>query len=151
VFIGTTNATSYLQDTTGARRFPPLRVTRPIDIDALRRDREQLWAEAVHRFDAGESWWLTGDLVADAADEAEQRFVQHPWEAPIAAYLQNPQRRQTGVTTEEILASLGIETGQRTKAHAMTVGDILHRLGWERRRVRVAGGRAYLYSPKETP
>lgn len=147
VFIGTTNATSYLQDATGARRFPPLRIG-TIDIDALRRDRDQLWAEALHRFKAGETWWLAGDLVADAAEEAEHRFVRHPWEEPIAAYLQNPQRVSAGVTTEELLAACGVDTAHRTTAHAMTVGSVLGRLGWERRRARVAGARVYLYFPK---
>lgn len=45
VIVGTTSATEYLHDTTGNRRFWPVRVER-FDLDRLRVDRDQLWAEA---------------------------------------------------------------------------------------------------------
>jgi len=60
VFAGTVNppAGGYLKDPTGARRIWPVACHGVIDLEALERDRSQLWAEAVARFNAGAKWWL---------------------------------------------------------------------------------------------
>ena len=50
VFVGTTNDEEYLKDPTGNRRWQPVRcgVVDAIDWAAIERDRDQLWAEALH-------------------------------------------------------------------------------------------------------
>ena len=53
VFVGTTNQYEYLKDSTGGRRFWCVRIDGEVDLDRLRRERDQLFAEAVHRFNAG--------------------------------------------------------------------------------------------------
>jgi hypothetical protein len=74
VFAGTINPLEgYLNDPTGARRFWPV-VCRDIDLETLVRDRDQLWAEARVRFQAGMPWWLdTPELEALARPEQEAR------------------------------------------------------------------------------
>lgn len=72
VFAGTTNDAIYLGDRTGNRRFWPVRVGQ-CDIEALERDREQLWAEAVVRLQAGERGWLGAEGEAWAAAAQEER------------------------------------------------------------------------------
>jgi predicted P-loop ATPase len=52
VFFGTTNNERYLIDETGNRRFNPVYVDK-LNFKALLRDRDQLWAEALHTFQFG--------------------------------------------------------------------------------------------------
>jgi predicted P-loop ATPase len=78
VFWGTTNRTDYIKDETGNRRFLPIRV-RQVDIEGLKGARDQLWAEAVHYFKAGEKYWLSDDLLKLAEREANERFEEDPW------------------------------------------------------------------------
>ena len=78
VFWGTTNRTDYIKDETGNRRFLPIRVEQ-VDIEGLKGARDQLWAEAVHYFKAGEKYWLSDDLLKLAEREANERFEEDPW------------------------------------------------------------------------
>lgn len=59
VFAGSTNARGFLLDEEH-RRFWVVEVG-SIHDEHVARDRDQLWAEAVVRYQAGERWWLTAD------------------------------------------------------------------------------------------
>jgi predicted P-loop ATPase len=56
VFVGTTNTDDWIKDETGGRRFWPVKVNH-IDLEWLAEYRDQLFAEAVAAYDAGEPWW----------------------------------------------------------------------------------------------
>jgi hypothetical protein len=69
VFAATTNDFEFLDD--GAeRRWWPVAV-QSLDEQWLRANRDQLWAEALHRFRQGEDWWK---VPRDALDEAQVPF-----------------------------------------------------------------------------
>lgn len=78
VFCGTTNEALFLKGGTGNRRFwviriePHLRKHRKWQI-ALDRDRDQLWAEAVHYYREGEKLYLNEELEA-LARKRQQEF-----------------------------------------------------------------------------
>jgi hypothetical protein len=57
IFAATTNDATPFLDATGNRRFWPVH-TGTVNIGALARDKDQLWAEAFTRYQEGERWWL---------------------------------------------------------------------------------------------
>jgi predicted P-loop ATPase len=136
VFAGTTNADAYLADETGNRRFWPVKVT-GLRLEELVRDRDQLWAEAVVRFKAGEAWWLDREVEAFAAEEQEQRRQGDPWEEPILDWL--GRQTKTEHTVAEILSgALQREVGDWTQADLNRVARCLRANGYERFQVRAA-------------
>lgn len=143
VFVGSTNDSHYLRDATGARRFWPIRVGQ-IDIDALRRDRDQLWAEAVHWYQAGESWWKVP--ADEAQEEQEARYRADSWEEIIRPWLASSPE----VTTTEVLTDcLGIETKWHDSSAQIRVGVALKRCGWKRVKVRKGQDFAWVYRPPD--
>jgi len=124
VFAGTTNRDDWQADDTGARRFWPVRCGF-LNPDWLRENREQLFAEAVARFNAGEDWWSVP--VLQASTEADERRPEDPWEEIIGSYME-PQRTYSA---REILGGpLQIDIKDQSNAAAKRVGVILRRLGW---------------------
>lgn len=92
VFIATTNAPNFLTDAGGNRRWwiVPCRATarrRGADIAQLRRDRDQVWAEAEEYYRAGEPLTLGAELQADAAGAQEQAMEDDPWRGMIAEFV----------------------------------------------------------------
>jgi len=78
VFTGSTNDQQYLRDPTGNRRFWPVRLSTPLsdaDLAALEGARDQLWAEALAAYRAGEPWHLTHDENALAVIEQGERMM----------------------------------------------------------------------------
>ena len=133
VFAGTVNHTEYLRDETGARRFWPV-LCGSIDIEALARDRDQLWAEAKQRYSAGEKWWLdTAALIEIAAEEQAARYQGDPWEEVMAPWLEV--RSSTSVS-EVLEKCVSKPQAQWTQADKNRVGRCLRALGWERYRER---------------
>jgi predicted P-loop ATPase len=139
LFIGTTNQDEYLRDETGARRFWPVKVGK-IDLDALSRDREQLFAEAVHVYRAGETWWPDEAFEQEhIKPEQEVRRETDPWEDIIREYADTRER----VTASEIaLHVLAIERGKIGTREHRRIRSILTVLGW--RPVRDWRGRGFV-------
>ena len=164
VFVGTVNGDSYLKDETGNRRFWPVRCTGDIDIEAVRRDRDQLWAEAVALYVAKESWWFASDepeLLEAARDEQAARRVEDPWESVVAKGLEAGEEETTDaemnvvkvarpaiqeVTTEHVLGTiLSIPLERQNRAVQMRAGSVMHALGWTRVQRRVGGRPSWVY------
>jgi predicted P-loop ATPase len=78
ILVGTTNSRAYLKDSTGNRRFWPVRV-QVFDIDLLRKNRDQLWAEAAARETAGESIRLDPKYYKEMGGAQEERVIGDLW------------------------------------------------------------------------
>ena len=139
-FAATTNAGQYLTDDTGGRRFRPVKCG-AIDLPALQRDREQLWAEAAVRHGKGEPWWFDAAMDTVAAEIVDERYQHDSWEERLSVLLIG----QTEVTAGWALGQLGVEVGRQTKADAMRLSVVIKRLGWEKVRQRTTSGRLYKY------
>jgi len=128
VIFGTTNHPQYLKDQTGNRRFWPVKVG-TFDIAALRRERDQLWAEASAREMAGESIRLDRDLWTHAAVEQQERTIDEPWIEVISAVLGDHEGKLLAADAWKII---NLSVAQRTQAHNERLGSALRLLGWKR-------------------
>lgn len=125
IFAGTTNRDDWGMDETGLRRFLPILCV-DITVEVMEANRDQLWAEARHRFDAGEPWWD----IPDAESEQEQRYQVDSWEDLIQPFLQ---RHQSVTITDVLEQALGIKPEKHGKSEQIRVGNILRRLKWVRK------------------
>lgn len=158
VFVGTVNKDDYLRDETGARRFLPVKVGK-IDLAAIVRLRDQLWAEAVHLFNEGFAWWL---LPEGAEREQDARFSEDVWterilrwingKAPDRAYehLALQDRGKGGepleFTVGDVLShALQVDPARQGRPEATRVGAILHRLECKHFRPTRLGQRVRVY------
>lgn len=167
VFAGTVNPDTYLRDETGNRRFWPIRCG-TIDIEALRRDRDQLWAEATARFKEGAIWWIEDkDLLKSAREEQDKRYQSDAWDGLIEHWLTHevcvvggsyssfdPPRRESvprrvpkrDVSVGEILEeAIGAEPARWTRTDQMRVSGYLKKKGWERYQRREGDEREWRY------
>ena len=129
VFIGTTNKEAYLRDETGGRRFWPVKVGE-IDIRGLKSDRDQLFAEAAHRYRAGEPWWPDRDFEREyMIPEQEARYEPDIWDEHVRDYV----AARTRVTIGEIARlALFLETPRIGTADQRRIAAVLETIGWKR-------------------
>ncbi len=138
VFIGTTNEYDYVTDPTGARRLWPVRVGQ-LDIKAIEADRDQLWAEAHHRFSKDERWWLSKDEEALAEVIREDRKPVDEWLDVIRKFAEDRLAQgATEIFNEEVYGAgvLDIPVNHRGPHTGRRIGPIMAQLGW-----RQSGGR----------
>lgn len=146
VFFGTTNKQEFLADETGNRRWLPLVVGR-VDVDAIVRDRLQLWAEGRARF-------LTSGVDYQEAEtlaiEVHKDHMMHDsWEEVVREWLDRPDEL-TGIkprtrkflpTHEVLMGALRFEPKAIKRADEMRIGGVMRTLGYKSFRQTVEGAR----------
>jgi predicted P-loop ATPase len=119
----------YLKDETGARRFWPIKVTK-VDVEGLKNARDQLFAEALAAYRAGEKWWPNQVFERKHIRPQQQaRYETNPWENAIGDYIANLSR----VTVQDIARdALRIEAVCRIgTADQRRIAAVLVDKGWQ--------------------
>jgi predicted P-loop ATPase len=131
VFVGTTNRDTYLRDETGARRFWPVKCGH-VDIDALARDRDHLFAEAVRLYHAAEPWWPSKDFEREHIQPQQAaRYEADAWEDSIVAWLDAG--KKADITVSEVaFGALQIKKENLGTTEQRRIMAALERLQWTR-------------------
>lgn len=103
-FAATTNQSQFVNDTTGARRFWTFTVGSEINNIALAEVADQLWAEAVVLFKAGEPHWLTNVEAIQQATAAQQtRLTRNGDVELIEEYIVAGLRKEAGTSLRSLV------------------------------------------------
>lgn len=136
VFVGTTNKDKYLQDETGGRRFWPIRV-KICDIEYIKDNRDQLFAEALWMYNQGCTWH---EVPEQAKEEQEARREQDPFEELITKWLEtgNPMKpwegRKEKFTTSDVwIDGLQGDPSRLDLRAQKSISKSLKALGYEQR------------------
>lgn len=146
VFFASVNPKHFLADDTGNVRWWTIPVTAVNYEHGI--DTQQLWAEVLSWFEAGERWWLDRDEEAMLEVVNEQHGQTDPIEEMILARFDwNSDRLAAYIemTATDVLLSIGQD--RPTKSQATQCGNILRKLTGRDAR-RTSKGRFYLMPQK---
>ena len=161
IFFATTNDETYLKSRTGNRRFWPVRTGR-IDIEALRRDRDQLWAEAAQVEASCASLALPEHLWSVARAEQDKRQEHDPWDDILAdvkceevCAASDGEGEEERIASDTLLrAKLSLDASRIRDWEAKRLSHCMRRLGWEgptRMRIKGKVTRGYRRKPIVKP
>ncbi len=156
VLVGTTNQYEYFKDATGNRRFWPVKVIEQINLDGLRASREQLFAEAVALYRAGErSYPSREEQEQYFTPEQDAREIGDAWDDAIHKYLTTRDAIDgtlpDNVSAFDILVhALKVDPGKITKEMSTRVGISMRKLGWHKRERRGEHPRYVYERPKKS-
>jgi len=145
VFVGTTNNNDFLADNTGNRRFWIVDVQKKIDIEAFIAVRDQLWAEAVSYYKAGEVWWLT-DAEEKLSAEKTTGFEQ---DVPESETILMFGRDNKSFSLKDLMVHLKLYYPSKL-AHKQHYAGVLTKLGFRKHKRLYAGRKVWRwYTPQD--
>lgn len=128
VFAGTTNEDEYLKDTTGNRRYWPVKI-KEIHLDKLREMKDQLWSEAIHLYKNGYEFFINDrdPIYGVFLSEQSLRLTSDPWEEIIRADL----RGISCVYLDHVVAKVVSDVSKRDQRVQRRVTGIMRKLGFK--------------------
>lgn len=132
VLSATTNSYDYLKDPTGNRRYWPVKVGK-IDMDAIKQDRKQLWAQAVHLYKEGLYIGPTHEEMKLASTAQEKRRAYDTWEDEVedAIIKIGMWKQQEGFKTGELMKEMGLLLKDQNYMSVRRITNILQQIGYE--------------------
>jgi predicted P-loop ATPase len=138
-FWATTDKTEFLSDVSGNRRYLPIKIKRT-DVEGIQRDLEQLWAEAIERFQVG---GVAYHVERVASDAHQQYMMSDLWDDPVQDWLGAPAEAQ-GFEVEgggrngdvpfrsiDLLRAIGVQVSKTGRSEQNRLARILQRLGYD--------------------
>lgn len=147
IFIGTTNEDQYLKDSTGERRFWPVKTQATLyDLKGLKKVRDQLIAEAHFCWsDCGENLWLNEEENNEAKEEQNERTVEDIWIEIFADFLAKNKHPEEGrnwskITMKDVFSDFGPIPGVTPRQPEMKrAASVLRILGYKSAPGRIKG------------
>jgi putative DNA primase/helicase len=133
VLSATTNNYDYLKDPTGNRRYWPTK-TGELNIELIKRDSTQLWAEAVSLYKSGLYVGPTEEEQVLAKAAQEKRLAVDSWEDDVLSALNNIPT-YNGFKLRAVLTEMGLNLRDRDYKTERRVCSILRASGYENRAV----------------
>jgi len=142
VFAGTTNADTYLRDTTGNRRFWPLRVGK-VNVDEIAQDRDMIWAAACKLYFANEGWQLSKQFRERAEAEQAARTFEDEWVGIISNLIETSSvlMSENEISVADVAEAMEITKDKLDKATQMRIADCMKESGLVRKAGRFNSGR----------
>lgn len=141
MFLATTNEDEFLDGVREHRRWLPLTVSGHADVEAIRRDRKQLWAEARARFEKD-------GLLFEKAESLGKLnrgdfIIADSWQDAVLDYLESPNELdETKPSDAEFVRTLdiaryalAIDPRSLKRLDEMRIGAVMRALGYESVRV----------------
>lgn len=136
IFIGTSNEQDPLRDATGNRRFLPVRIEQPIDIDWVRVNLDQLIGEAAALEAAGEDFRIPDDVAADARARQEDARTEGDFELFLQDWFGHSQA-PCYVLASDLATALKDSLGRSVQPNVY--GSAMRRMGFIRGTPRLDG------------
>lgn len=152
IIIGTTNDDEYLVDPTGNRRYWPVVLSGPIDLEGFRAVVDQLWAEAcrLERENPQESYIrLSPKLYEAASREQSKREVETAYRVRLTEALDGAHGM---IKVQDVWKLLGFdENGNPNQPQMNAIASEMRRLGFKKEPHQVGGCRANYYVRGDGP
>jgi len=151
VFAMTTNEEQYLKDHTGNRRWLPVALPdQPADVEWLKENRAQMFAEAYHRVYVDKE--TTYEFPEEIENMQADRLEEDPWIGKISHWffdIMTDEQRSEGITAIDAYEQ-GIHKGETHRdirpGETHRIASILkNHLGMEKRRTMINTTRSYRY------